>query len=166
MKTDAALSALSAQVGAWLLERKLHIVTAESCTGGWVGKALTDISGSSAWYLGGVVSYSNAFKESSLGVRATTLAAHGAVSEATAREMASGALEKLGGNIALAVTGVAGPDGGTPGKPVGTVWFAWAMRSNAGVTIRVAHEVFPGDRETVRRAAVDRALAEVFNLGR
>jgi nicotinamide-nucleotide amidase len=165
MKSDVALLALSAKVGAWLLERKLHVVTAESCTGGWVGKALTDVSGSSAWYLGGVVSYSNELKNSLLGVRAATLSANGAVSEATVGEMARGALNKLGGDIAIAVTGVAGPDGGTPAKPVGTVWFAWAMRSKAGVTVRVAHEVFSGDRETVRRASVERALAEVFNLG-
>jgi nicotinamide-nucleotide amidase len=165
MKSDAVLMALSEKVGAWLLERKLHIVTAESCTGGWVGKVLTDVSGSSAWYLGGVVSYSNELKMSLLGARSATLASHGAVSEATVREMASGALDKLGGDIAVAVTGVAGPDGGTLSKPVGTVWFGWALRSNVGVTVRVAREVFVGDREAVRRAAVERAIAEVFNLG-
>jgi nicotinamide-nucleotide amidase len=165
MKSDAALLSLGTKVGAWLLERKLQIVTAESCTGGWIGKALTDISGSSAWYRGGVVSYSNALKESVLQVRSTTLATHGAVSEATAREMATGALEAFGGNIAIAVTGVAGPDGGSALKPVGTVWFAWAVGAASGnASVRVAREVFAGDREAVRRAAVERALNEIFHL--
>lgn len=163
MKSDAALLALSAQVGAWLRARKLQLVTAESCTGGWVGKVLTDVSGSSAWYRGGVVSYSNALKESLLGVGATTLAAHGAVSEATVREMARGALERVGGDIAIAVTGIAGPDGGTTDKPVGTVWFAWAVRADS-FTVRAASELLAGDREAIRRASVERALQGVLDL--
>jgi nicotinamide-nucleotide amidase len=164
MIADAELLGLSERVGARLRQRQLRIVTAESCSGGWIGKVLTDISGSSTWYLGGVVSYSNALKESLLGVRAATLAAYGAVSEATAREMASGALERLGGDIAVAVTGVAGPDGGTADKPVGTVWFAWAWRAGGKLHTRSARECFPGDREAVRRATVERALAEVAGL--
>ena len=103
-------------------------MTAESCTGGWIGKVLTDIPGSSNWFLGGVVAYSNTLKQSLLGVLPSTLHAHGAVSEAAAREMAIGALETLGGQVAVAVTGIAGPDGAQPGKPVGTVWFGWAWR--------------------------------------
>jgi nicotinamide-nucleotide amidase len=164
MNSDAELSTLSAKLGAYLRERKWQIVTAESCTGGWIGKVLTDVSGSSDWYAGGVVSYSNGLKESLLGVSAATLASDGAVSEATAREMASGALEQLGGDIAIAVTGVAGPDGGTAAKPVGTVWFAWAIRVEMSVQIRAACEQLSGDRETVRRSSVARALAEVWNL--
>lgn len=164
MITDAHLSSLSTKVGAYLLENERRIVTAESCTGGWIGKVLTDVAGSSAWYLGGVVSYSNTLKQALVGVHSTTLATHGAVSEATAREMAIGALETLGGHVAVAVTGIAGPQGGQPGKPVGTVWFAWAWRVDGEIDTRVAHELFAGDREAIRRATVDRALAEVLRL--
>jgi len=165
MITDAELLTLSTKVGAHLLERELRLVTAESCTGGWLGKVLTDVAGSSAWYLGGVVSYSNTLKQALLGVHTSTLAKQGAVSETTAREMAIGALETLGGHVAIAVTGIAGPEGGQPGKPVGTVWFGWAMRNDDEIETRVAQEVFTGDREAVRRQAVRRALGEVLELG-
>src|SRR5262245_21525123 len=146
MTTDTELSRMAIRVGAFLLESERRLVTAESCTGGWIGKVLTDIPGSSAWYLGGVVAYSNTLKHSLLGVLSSTLVAHGAVSEASAREMAIGALETLGGHIAVAVTGIAGPDGGQPGKPVGTVWFGWAWRQDDAIETRVALETFPGDR--------------------
>ena len=164
MSTDAQLSSLGTKIGAHLLDRELRLVTAESCTGGWIGKAVTDAPGSSAWYLGGIVSYSNSLKQALLGVHPSTLASHGAVSEATAREMAIGALETLGGHVAIAVTGIAGPDGGAPGKPVGTVWFAWAWHRDGEIGMRVAHEVFPGDREAVRRATVERGLSEILRL--
>lgn len=164
MNSEARLIELSAKVGAKLKDADRYIVTAESCTGGWIGKALTDISGSSAWYRGGVVSYSNALKESLLGVKRATLDAHGAVSEATAREMAIGALEALGGDVAVAVTGIAGPDGGTAEKPVGTVWFAWAVRSVDSVRVRAIYQVLAGDRDSVRRSTVERALNEVLSL--
>jgi len=164
MISDAQLSLLSVKVGARLLDREQRIVSAESCTGGWIGKALTDIPESSAWYLGGVVAYSNSLKQALLGVLPSTLAAHGAVSEATAREMAIGALETLGGQIAVAVTGIAGPSGGQPGKPVGTVWFAWAWHGEGEIGTRVAHGLFSGDREAIRRATVERALSEVLQL--
>jgi nicotinamide-nucleotide amidase len=164
MISDAQLIALSSSVGVYLRDRDLRLVSAESCTGGWIGKALTDVAGSSAWYLGGAVSYSNSLKQSLVGVRPTTLAAHGAVSEATASEMALGALNAFGGQIAVAVTGIAGPDGGQLGKPVGTVWFAWAWHHASEVEIRVAHDVFAGNREAVRRATVDRALSEILRL--
>ena len=164
MISDTQLSSLSAKVGVHLRDRGLQLVTAESCTGGWIGKVLTDIPGSSAWYAGGVVSYSNALKQSLIGVRAQTLAAQGAVSEATAREMAAGALTSLGGHVAIAVTGIAGPDGGQPSKPVGTVWFAWASRRAEGIALQVAHELLSGDRDAIRRAAVDRALQEILRL--
>jgi nicotinamide-nucleotide amidase len=164
MISDAQLSLLSVKVGAHLLDREQRIVSAESCTGGWIGKALTDIPESSAWYLGGVVAYSNSLKQALLGVLPSTLAAHGAVSEATVREMAIGALEILGGQIAVAVTGIAGPSGGQPGKPVGTVWFAWAWHAEGEIGTRVAHELFPGDREAIRRATVERALSEILRL--
>jgi nicotinamide-nucleotide amidase len=162
---DAGLQRLSIKVGALLIDSERRLVTAESCTGGWIAKALTDIPGSSNWFLGGVVAYSNTLKQSLLGVLHSTLAAHGAVSEATAREMAIGALETLGGQVAVAVTGIAGPDGGQPGKPVGTVWFGWAWRTDGEIDTRVAMETFSGDREAVRRQTVARALDEVLRLG-
>jgi nicotinamide-nucleotide amidase len=164
MATDAELSRLAARVGADLLDAERRLVTAESCSGGWIGKVLTDIPGSSAWYLGGVVAYSNVLKQSLLGVHTSTLSTHGAVSESTAREMAVGALETLGGHVAIAVTGIAGPDGGQPGKPVGTVWFGWAWRSGDEIETRVALETFSGDREAVRRQSVQRALSELDRL--
>ena len=145
-----------------LLAGSLQLVTAESCTGGWVAKACTDLPGSSRWFRGGVVTYTDELKMALLGVRAPTLAAHGAVSEAVVREMAAGALDRLGGDVAVAVSGIAGPEGGTPAKPVGTVWFAWARRTAPGIEVRAAVERFAGDRTAVRRAAVDRALAGVL----
>lgn len=166
MSSDEELMRLATHVGADLLDAERRLVTAESCTGGWVAKLLTDIAGSSAWYDGGVVVYSNALKQSLLGVRPSTLASHGAVSEATAREMAIGALEALGGHIALAVTGIAGPAGAQPGKPVGTVWFAWAWREAGQIEMRVALETFTGDREAIRRQSVARALRELSQLQR
>lgn len=166
MTTDEELMRLATLAGADLLDAEKRLVTAESCTGGWVAKLLTDIAGSSGWYDGGVVVYSNALKQSILGVRPSTLASHGAVSEATAREMAIGALETLGGQIALAVTGIAGPAGAQPGKPVGTVWFAWAWREGTEIETRVALETFSGDREAIRRQSVARSLRELTQLQR
>jgi nicotinamide-nucleotide amidase len=162
---DSDLLRLAMQVGALLSDGEQRLVTAESCTGGWIAKVATDIPGSSNWFLGGVVAYSNALKQSLLGVLPSTLAAHGAVSEATAREMAIGALETLGGRVAVAVTGIAGPDGAQPGKPVGTVWFGWAWRDGHAIETRVALETFNGDREAVRRQTVARALSEILRLG-
>jgi nicotinamide-nucleotide amidase len=162
---DSDLLRLGMRVGALLIDDERRLVTAESCTGGWVAKVVTDIPGSSNWFLGGVVAYSNTLKQSLLGVLPSTLAAHGAVSEATAREMAIGALETLGGQVAVAVTGIAGPDGAQPGKPVGTVWFGWAWREDDEIETRVAMETFAGDREAVRRQTVARALNEILRLG-
>lgn len=166
MTTDDDLMRLATHVGADLLDAERRLVTAESCTGGWVAKLLTDIAGSSAWYDGGVVVYSNVLKQSLLGVRPSTLASHGAVSEATAREMAVGALETLGGHISLSVTGIAGPAGAQPGKPVGTVWFGWAWKEGSEIETRVAMETFSGDREAIRRQSVARALRELSLLQR
>lgn len=166
MISDSELLRLATKAGVLLLDDERRLVTAESCTGGWIAKVLTDVPGSSAWFLGGVVAYSNTLKQSLLGVLPSTLAAHGAVSEATAREMAVGALETLGGHVAAAVTGIAGPDGGQPGKPVGTVWFGWAWRDAGEIETRVALETFAGDREAVRRETVARALRELFELNR
>lgn len=145
-----------------LLASGQRLVTAESCTGGWIAKVCTDLPGSSRWFLGGAVVYDNALKAGLLGVNPQTLAEAGAVSEAVVREMAAGALARLGGDLAVAVSGVAGPDGSTPGKPVGTVWFAWGRRDAQGTLVRTALEHFPGDRSAVRRQAVERALRGVL----
>ena len=155
------MNALAEKVAARLLARKAMLATAESCTGGWVSQALTAIGGSSAWFERGFVTYSNAAKEEMLGVHAETLARHGAVSEAVAREMALGALAHSHASIALAVTGIAGPSGGSAEKPVGTVCFAWAA---AGAPAHAETRHFAGDREAVRRQSVERALAGVLEL--
>src|SRR5688572_31318940 len=164
MSSDSELQLLATKVGAGLMDAEQRLVTAESCTGGWIAKVLTDVPGSSNWFLGGIVAYSNTLKQSLLGVLPSTLHSHGAVSEAAAREMAIGALETLGGQVAIAVTGIAGPDGGQPGKPVGTVWFGWAWRAGDEIETRVAMETFAGDRESVRRQTVTRALGELSRL--
>ena len=147
--------ALAAQLGRLLVDRGWTAATAESCTGGLIAGAITDVAGSSAWFDRGFVTYSNEAKIEMLGVRRETLAEHGAVSEPTAREMAAGALTRSGADIAVAVTGVAGPSGGSPEKPVGLVCFAWACRGGA-VEAGTAH--FAGDRPAVRAAAVTAAL--------
>jgi nicotinamide-nucleotide amidase len=164
MTSDDDLFKLATQVGHHLANSQRQLVTAESCTGGWVAKALTDIAGSSAWYLGGAVVYSNEFKQRLLQVKSETLALHGAVSEATVREMASGALEQLGGHIAVAISGIAGPGGAQPGKPVGTVWFAWAWRHGQAFHCNARLKLFEGDREAVRRRSVAMALSGVLEL--
>ncbi len=134
------------------------LATAESCTGGWIAKAITDVAGSSAVLGYGIVSYSNAAKQALLGVREATLAAHGAVSEPVVREMAEGALALSGADWAVAVSGIAGPGGGSADKPVGTVWLAWARRTDAGPVTEAARHHFDGDRDAVRRASVSIAL--------
>jgi nicotinamide-nucleotide amidase len=133
----------------------LLLATAESCTGGLIAGAITDVPGSSAWFERGFVTYSNEAKMEMLGVRADTLAAHGAVSETTAAAMATGALTHSRADVAVAVTGIAGPDGGSPAKPVGTVCFAWARRDG---TVATATRRFAGGRAAVRAATVDVAL--------
>ena len=150
-----ALFALAVALGRTLQRHGLCVATAESCTGGLIAGAITDVAGSSGWFDRGFVTYSNEAKIEMLGVQADTLAAHGAVSEATAAEMAAGALARSGADLAVAVTGVAGPDGGSATKPVGTVCFAWAR---AGEPVATATRHFPGDREAVRAATVCAAL--------
>ena len=134
------------------------LATAESCTGGWAAQVVTSVAGSSAWFDRGFVTYSNAAKQEMLGVRPETLGRHGAVSEQTAREMARGALERSAATLAVSVTGIAGPGGGSAEKPVGTVCFAWA----AGGEVTSETRRFPGDRESVRRQSVIRALEGVL----
>jgi nicotinamide-nucleotide amidase len=134
------------------------VAVAESCTGGWIAKTITDIAGSSAVFGLGVVSYSDDAKRSLLGVSADTIQTEGAVSEAVAREMASGVIVAGAADIAVAVTGIAGPDGGTREKPVGTVWFAWALRHNGDVILATDCQRFDGERDDVRRLSVVHAI--------
>lgn len=156
--TDIELKRLAARVGRHLLATERFVATAESCTGGWIAKALTDIAGSSQWFAEGFVTYSDASKLQRLGVPRSVLWAHGAVSEATARAMATGALKRTGATLAVAVTGIAGPGGGVPGKPVGTVWLCWAMRRERRVQAATQLRHFRGDRDAVRRKTVRVAL--------
>jgi len=148
------LPELVAQVGLALQQRQLMLATAESCTGGGVAAAMTDIAGSSAWFECGFVTYSNAAKTQLLGVPAALIAAHGAVSEEVAAAMAQGALARSGAQVAVSTTGIAGPGGAVPGKPVGTVCFGWAGKE--GVRTERLH--FDGDRQSVREQAVAHAL--------
>jgi nicotinamide-nucleotide amidase len=164
MNSDAELATLAARVGQWLLETRRRLVTAESCTGGFLAKALTDIPGSSQWFECGYVTYSNAAKMRDLGVASGTLDEHGAVSEAVAREMAAGALRVAGADVAIAVTGIAGPDGGSASKPVGTVWFGSCVRRRAQVEAHAERVLFTGDRQTIRRNSVEYALKLILNL--
>jgi len=161
MNGETELESLARRVGAALLERGLMLATAESCTGGWVAQAVTAVDGSSQWFERGFVTYSNAAKQELLGVRTETLEAHGAVSEATVLEMATGALAHSRARVALSISGVAGPTGGTPEKPVGTVWHGWAL---AGRPPRARLHRYNGDRASVRRQAVITALAGVLEL--
>jgi nicotinamide-nucleotide amidase len=158
MPTDRQLLQLATQVGRSLLHAHRRVATAESCTGGWVAKALTDVSGSSQWFECGYVTYSNAAKVRDLGVSERLLRRHGAVSAEIARAMARGALRVARVDIAVAITGIAGPDGGTPAKPVGTVWFGSAVRRSRTVRLAATRKRFTGDREAVRRKSVAYAL--------
>jgi nicotinamide-nucleotide amidase len=165
MVTDDQLSELVALVARFALGAKYRIVTAESCTGGWIAKAFTDAAGSSRWFECGYVTYSNAAKVRDLGVTSRTIDEHGAVSEPTVREMATGALRVSGADVSIAVSGIAGPDGGTAEKPVGTVWFCVGRRRGSDAfDLFTEGEVFAGNRETVRRASVKRALELVLRL--
>jgi nicotinamide-nucleotide amidase len=166
MIDDQHLMRLAQRVGRRLSLRHLNMTTAESCTGGFIAKVVTDIAGSSAWFADGVVTYSNASKTRLLGVTAAALERHGAVSELVARQMAVGARQRTGSDVAVAVTGIAGPGGATPGKPVGTVWLAWAVgvgRTRVVITMR---KRFRGDRDDVRRKTVDCALRKLLQLVR
>ena len=177
--TDEALRQQAAALGGKLRAAALSVATAESCTGGWIAKVFTDVAGSSAWFNGGVVTYSNEAKHRLLAVESDALRKHGAVSELVVRQMALGALDALGAHCAVSVSGVAGPDGGSPAKPVGLVWIGAAVRRNrpdssrsnapsaggpqAGADAPIVHvkaleHHFKGSREVVRRASVAAAM--------
>jgi len=158
-QTDNPLAPLEALIGQLLTARQLTLATAESCTGGLVGHRLTNVPGSSAYFLGGVVAYSYDAKEHLLGVQHNTLYDHGAVSEPVALEMARGARQALGADIAVAVTGIAGPGGGMPGKPVGLTWIALSAHDED----RAAWFVWDGDRESNKAQSAEAALNMVHD---
>lgn len=157
---DSALAALSREVAGRLLATRRRLVTAESCTGGWIAKLCTDIAGSSEWFDCGFVCYSNAAKVRDLAVPEKLIASEGAVSDAVVRAMAEGAIARTGANVAVAVSGIAGPGGAVPGKPVGTVWFALAHQRADRLESQGHLIQFDGDRDEIRRLAVEYA----FNL--
>ncbi len=159
--TQAELESLAAELGAALLRCGMMLAAAESCTGGWAAQALTAVAGSSAWFERGFVTYSNDAKVEMLGVRQEALETFGAVSEETAREMVEGALAHSRAQAAFAITGIAGPSGGTLDKPVGTVCFAWAR---AGAEVVSARHRFSGDRRQVRAQSVQEALRNMLAL--
>jgi nicotinamide-nucleotide amidase len=158
---DQVLHNLAQTIAAVCSQRGATLISAESCTGGWIAKTLTDIAGSSSWFECGIVAYSYEAKEALLGVRPETLEHHGAVSRETVIEMVSGALARYGATVAVAVTGIAGPSGGTPDKPVGTVWIGWKRRGGYAQS-ELFH--FDGDRDAVRRQTVAAALRGVQRI--
>lgn len=155
------LEELSSKAGMLLKQKGLLLATAESCTGGWVGEVLTAVAGSSEWFERGFITYSNLAKREMLGVNPDVLKLHGAVSVETAKEMAQGAIRHSRADVALAITGIAGPGGGSIEKPVGTVCFAWALREG-GVKTDKKH--FEGSREAVRQQAVEEALKGLLEM--
>jgi nicotinamide-nucleotide amidase len=159
--SEDELEQLAAQLGQALLRHGWRLALAESCTGGWAAQALTAVAGSSHWFERGFVTYSNDAKQDLLEVSGRTLAQFGAVSMETAREMAEGALKHSRAQVAFAITGIAGPTGGSPDKPVGTVCFAWALPGDATVTTR---ERFSGDRRQVRAQSVRHAIRQMLGL--
>ena len=154
------MDVLAAKIAERLKSAGQVLASAESCTGGWAAQVVTSVAGSSGWFDRGFVTYSNEAKREMLGVEAATLEKHGAVSEETAREMAAGALARSRATVSLAITGVAGPTGGSRSKPVGTVCFAWAAAG--GVRSETRH--FKGDRESVRKQSVVHALEGVLQF--
>jgi len=160
---DEMLFRLAARVGRALKRKGYMVATAESCTGGWIAQAITMVPGSSDWFERGFVTYTYISKREMLGVRGATLAHHGAVSEAVVREMVAGALARSHAQVAVAVSGVAGPGGGSPEKPVGTVCIGWGRK---GRRIHVETRRFRGDRDEVRRRTVVQALRHVIEMVR
>lgn len=154
-------TALARTIGKLLIQKHLLLTTAESCTGGMVAEVITSIPGSSSWFERGFVTYSNQAKQEMLGVRQSTLEKFGAVSAETAQEMAEGALRHSHAQISIAVTGIAGPDGGSAEKPVGTVWFALAGKN---LTTKTVQQLFHGDRQTIREQATEFGLQQLTNF--
>lgn len=164
---DSELVGLSAALGRICLARGLVVATAESCTGGWAAEVITHTAGSSAWFDRGFVTYANAAKADMLGVRLITIETFGAVSLETAEEMAAGALRNSNAMISLSITGIAGPTGGTPEKPVGTVCFGWCLKYADGAMVpSCERRLFEGDREAIRRQSVIHALSGLIERAR
>ncbi len=161
MPDTGAIGTLAEALVEELIGSGKTVALAESCTGGWIAKSLTDVSGSSQCFAYGIVSYSNGAKESVLGVRPATLMDNGAVSEATVREMAEGVLNLSGADLSVAVSGIAGPEGGSEEKPVGTVCFGWSMRRGQNIITETKRLNFSGDRDSVRRQSVISAIQEL-----
>ena len=165
MVDEKQLETLSIQVGQQLQAQGKTVTTAESCTGGWIAKVLTDISGSSDYFQRGFVTYSNEAKHRMIGVADASLLQFGAVSQQVVEEMASGALKEAAADFAISVSGIAGPGGGSIGKPVGTVWFGFAQKQADGtVSITTVHRVFQGDRNQVRLQSTGYALETLLSL--
>ncbi|MDH3342512.1 MAG: CinA family protein [Gammaproteobacteria bacterium] len=159
--TEESNLALAKQLGECLKEKGVKLATAESCSGGWIAKVITDLPGSSAWFEGSVVCYSNESKQDLLGVLPRTLDEFGAVSGDVVLEMTDGLFERTGADVAVSVSGIAGPDGGSDDKPVGTVWLCWGKRDKTSF----AHEYhFEGDREAVRLQTVEAALLAILDV--
>ena len=159
--TEESNQALALQLGECLKEKGVKLATAESCSGGWIAKVITDLPGSSAWFEGSVVCYSNESKHDLLGVLPRTIEEFGAVSGDTVLEMTDGLFERTAAGVAVSVSGIAGPDGGTDEKPVGTVWLCWGKRDKTSL----AHEYhFEGDREAVRLQTVEAALLAILDV--
>ena len=162
---DKKLTLLVEQLATLLIKADKKLTVAESCTGGWVAKVLTDLTGSSAWFERGFVTYTNQAKHEMLGVNESTLESYGAVSQETVSEMAIGALKNSHADFSLSVSGIAGPGGGSKEKPVGLVWFSWAVKENNTLNILASEkQVFDGDRESVRQQAVEYVLTELIKF--
>lgn len=159
--TEQSISELAQQLGNCLKARNLTLATAESCTGGWIAKTITDLPGSSEWFEGSVVCYSNAAKHSLLGVPDNIIEEFGAVSRETVLSMTEGLLQSTESDVAVSVSGVAGPGGGSDDKPVGTVWLSWGKRDKATYACKYH---FEGDREAVRLQSINAALIAVLEL--
>lgn len=159
--TESVLTSLSAELGSLLLSKRLFFTSAESCTGGWVGRSITSVPGSSRWFSCSFVTYSNKSKSEILGVSHETLKKFGAVSEEVVKEMIEGGIKKSRADIGVAISGIAGPKGGSKERPVGTVYFAWLLK---GHSILTSSEYFSGDREEVRLASVKTALSGSIRL--
>lgn len=160
MRQVADTETLCAELADLLRQKKQMLATAESCTGGMIAAACTDLAGSSDWFERGFVTYSNAAKSDLLGVDPQLIITHGAVSEPVARAMAQGALDKSQAQVSIAVTGIAGPSGGSIEKPVGTVWFSWGLPTG----VHTEKQIFPGDRAAVRAATVQHALTQLLQF--
>ena len=159
--SEQELTDLAEQLGQCLTAKGLKLASAESCTGGWLAKIITDIPGSSAWFTGSVVSYSNEAKQSLLGVKQSTLNEYGAVSGETVLEMSDGVFSHTDADVAVSISGIAGPGGGSEDKPVGLVWLSWGKRDK---TVFANPFNFSGDRETVRKQSIKQALNSLLDL--